>query len=160
MGRGLSPLNSHSQLVQTTRSSRGVSSFGCKEKPSGANRRRHQGQLSNGIGGGLTSGFALNRRVLARAVSERWSFFRPMRLGVAALPTHRPISNGQLPYRAASFWRSSSKAQTSPAARESWSNVRRRSVYRMMTLTPAPSRPSVPELRNRRSVIASAAKPK
>ena len=42
-------------------------------------------------------GFVLNRRVLARAESLRFSPLWPMRLGVAAFPTQRPISNGHSP---------------------------------------------------------------
>ena len=47
-----------------------------------------------------------------------------MRLGVAARPTHRPISNGHSPSFSTSFCRSSSNAQIRAAARPSWSRVK------------------------------------
>ena len=96
-GSGRSPLKSHSKFAQTMRSSAGRSSFGSRVKEAGSKRVPHQGQFSSGIGEGLPPGSALNCRVLARAESERPSPLRPMRLGVAALPTQRPISKGHSP---------------------------------------------------------------
>ncbi len=92
-------LKSHSKLVQTMRSSSGRSSFGRNVNASGSKRAPHQGQASRGIGDGLPRGLLLKRRALARAESGRLSPLRPRTFGVAPFPTHRPISNGQLPYR-------------------------------------------------------------
>ena len=80
----------------------------------------HHGQLSIGMGDGLPRGLDLYWLTLLRAESERPSPFVPRWLGVPALPTQRPISNGQPPSRAVASWRrSSSRAQISPAARPS-----------------------------------------
>ena len=51
----------------------------------------------------------------------------PMRFGVAAEPTQRPISKGHVPSRG-SCARSSSSAHISVAARPSWSSVSSRRV--------------------------------
>jgi hypothetical protein len=104
--------------MQTMRSSAGVSSLGRSAKESGPNRVSHQGQFSRGIGDGLPLGSALNCRTFVCAESERPSPFFPKMLGVAAFPTQRPISKGQSPYRFPPSRRSSSRAHTSPAARE------------------------------------------
>ena len=53
IGRGRSPLKSHSKLAQTMRSSVGRSSLGRRVNESGSNRVPHHGQLSSGIGEGL-----------------------------------------------------------------------------------------------------------
>ena len=79
----------------------------------------HHGQLSKGMGDGLPAGLLLYWLTLLRAESERPSPFAPRWFGVPALPTQRPISKGQAPSRAVSRRRSSSSAQTSPAARPS-----------------------------------------
>ena len=96
-GSGRSPLNSQLKSAHATRSSVGLSSLGSSVKDSGWNRSPHHGQFSRGMGAGRALGFALNWRVLARAESERFSPLLPITLGVAALPTHRPISNGHSP---------------------------------------------------------------
>src|SRR6266545_5539265 len=97
IGSGWLPLNSHSKLLQTIRSSLGLSALGSRLNEAGVKRVLHQGQFSSGIGEGLPLGLFLKRMTSARAVSWRLSFFSPMILGVAALPTQRPISNGQVP---------------------------------------------------------------
>ncbi len=112
-------MNSHSKFAHTIRSSRGSSSFGSSANESGSKRVPHHGQFSSGIGEGFPFGSALNCCTLVRAESERPSPLRPRMLGVAALPTQSPISNGQAPKRCGSRSRSSSKAQTRPAARAS-----------------------------------------
>ena len=88
----------------------------------------HHGQLSSGTGDGRPAGLFLNWLTLLRAESERPSPLTPRWLGVPALPTQRPISNGQSPSRRASPRRSSSSAHISPAARPSWSRVSSRRV--------------------------------
>ena len=75
----------------------------------------------SGIGGGLFFGSRSNAVQRLRAVSGRRSPLRPIRFGVAAFPTHSPISKGHSPYRTGSSCRSSSSAQTKPAARPNWS---------------------------------------
>ena len=62
----------------------------------------HHGHSSSGIGAALRSSF-LKAIVLARADDESLSPLRPMRFGVAAIPTQSPISKGQSPRRFASF---------------------------------------------------------
>ena len=57
----------------------------------------HHGQSSSGIGDGFPRGSFLNWRTLVRAVSDRLSPLRPITFGVAALPTHSPISKGHSP---------------------------------------------------------------
>ena len=79
------------------RSSRGSSLLGSSENDSGTNEVPHHGHSSSGTGDGLYFESAWNWRTLLRAVSVRLSPFLPIRFGVAAWPTHRPISNGQLP---------------------------------------------------------------
>ena len=74
-------------------------------------RRRTTGSLRAGSATacGRRSGTRSSR---ARAESRSLSPLRPIRFGVAARPTQRPISNGQSPRSlSASFCRSSSKAQ-------------------------------------------------
>ena len=75
----------------------GLSSSGSRVNEAGSKRLPHHGQFSSGMGTGLLIGSALNPRVLERAESDRLSPLRPMMFGVAALPTHSPISNGQTP---------------------------------------------------------------
>src|SRR5207249_3292948 len=123
-----SPMKSQSRFVQTMRSSRGLSSSGRSVNDSGLNRVRHHGHSSSGIGEGLPLGSFLNWRTLARAESDRLSPFFPRTFGVAAFPTQSPISNGHTPYRFGASSLSNSRAHTSPAARDSWSSVSKRSV--------------------------------
>ena len=128
MGNGVSPEKSHSQLAQTMLNSVGWSESGRNAKDSGLKSCPHHGQPSRGIGAGLPSGLFLYWLTLLRAESERLSPRSPSRLGVPALPTHRPISNGHSPYRPAAVRRSSSRAHTRLAARPSWSRVSSRRV--------------------------------
>src|SRR5437867_896328 len=97
MGSARSRVKSHSKFAHTIRSSRGWSSLGRSAKEFGSNRALHQGQFSSGIGEGLLLGSALNCRTFARAESERPSPLCHRILGVAAFPTHRPISKGHSP---------------------------------------------------------------
>src|SRR5215510_1835229 len=97
MGSGRSRVKSHSKLLQTMRSSRGLSSSGRSTNEFGPNRVPHHGQFSSGIGDGLPLGTALNCLTLVRAESERPSPLYPSMFGVAALPTYRRISKGHSP---------------------------------------------------------------
>src|SRR5580658_8835588 len=76
---------------QRMRRSVGSSLFGSSLKESGLNFVPHHGHSSNGIGDGLRSSFRYSM-VRARADSRSLSPFRPIRFGVAARPTQRPIS--------------------------------------------------------------------
>ncbi len=81
----------------------------------------HQGQVVSGKGEwarGLLS-FLYSVICLATCSSV---------LAVAERPTHRPMEKRTSPSRLGSFWRSTSSAQMSVAARPSWSRVSRRSV--------------------------------
>src|SRR6516162_7792353 len=97
MGSGRSRVKSHSKFPQTMRSSRGWSSFGRSTNEFDPNRVPHHGKFSSGIGDGLPLGSALNCLTLVRAESERPSPLYPSMFGVAALPTHRPISKDHSP---------------------------------------------------------------
>ena len=79
------------------RRSVGRFAFGRNVKESGVKSSPHHGQLSKGMGEGLPLGLFLYWITLLRAESELPSPLAPRRLGVPALPTHRPISNGQSP---------------------------------------------------------------
>src|SRR5581483_10133044 len=87
----------HSKLRRTNRRRRGRVDLGQRAEGGRENRHPHHRELSSGIGEGFPFGSALNRRTLARAESERLSPLYPRMFGVAALPTHRPISNGHSP---------------------------------------------------------------
>src|SRR5436190_18554230 len=102
--------------MHVIRRSVGKSGFGTRLNEIALNFVLHHGQFSSGIGDGLRSSF-LNAIVLARADSLSLSPLRPIRFGVAALPTHRPISKGHCPSLSTSCWRSRSRAQISVAAR-------------------------------------------
>ena len=78
------------------RNSRGPSASGSSVNDSGSKRVWHQGQFSSGIGDGFRFGLRLNAITFARAESGRPSPLRPRMFGVAAFPTQRPISNGQV----------------------------------------------------------------
>ena len=120
-------MKSHRRFRQTTRRSVGSFALGKSWKDCGLNFSPHQGQFSRGIGAGLRSSF-WKAIVFDRAEFGSLSPLKPIRFGVAARPTQRPISNGQGPRVSGSLCRSSSRAQISVAARLSWSRVSRRSV--------------------------------
>src|SRR5579864_144120 len=105
-----------------TSKSVGSSGFGFRRNEFLENLVPHQGHSSIGIGEGFLS-LSQNARVRARAVFGSLSPFLPIRFGVAARPTHRPISKGHSPNLSTSFRRTSSSAQISVAARLSWSSV-------------------------------------
>src|SRR6185437_7902896 len=113
--------------MHVMRSSVGYFSSGDKWKEPLVNFVLHQGQFSRGTGDALRSSlrYAI---VLARAESRFLSFTFPITLGVAALPTHKPISNGHSPNLVTSFCRSNSRAQISVDARLNWSSVSSRRV--------------------------------
>src|SRR4051794_32840204 len=99
----------------------GATSFGEQVKLCLLNGVAHHGQAL--IGAGACSPFiCLNRRTRTTAVLSSLVPFFPSRLGLAADPTHRPISIGQSPSSGLPFCchasspRISSSAQTTPAA--------------------------------------------
>ena len=59
----------------------------------------HHGQSSSGIGDGLAVRIGLELAVLRTGRVGAPVPLRPIAFGVAAFPTHRPISNGHVPYR-------------------------------------------------------------
>jgi hypothetical protein len=75
-----------------------------------------QGQLSTGTGAAFRELF-WKAITFARAVLESLSPTSPMRFGVAARPTHRPISKGQWPSVSGVSCRTNSSAQISVDAR-------------------------------------------
>ena len=128
MGRGLAPRKVHEAFTQAMRRSVGLSACGLSWNEYALNFSPHHGQFSIGTGAGR---LLLDWRamVFARAVVRSFSPFAPIRFGVAAFPTHNPISNGHAPSTASPFSaRRISSAHIRVAARLSWSRVRRRSV--------------------------------
>src|SRR5712692_7793334 len=113
--------------MQVIRRSVGKSGLGNRLNEIALNFVLHHGQFSSGIGDGLRSSF-LYVIVLARADSRSLPPLNPITFGVAALPTHRPISNGHSPSVFTSFCRSNSSAQIKVAARLNWSSVKSRNV--------------------------------
>ena len=87
------------------------------------------------IGAGARLPVLRNARTRVTAVSSPVFPLPPSLFGDASEPTHSPISIGQSPRRGRPFpsvkvgsARISSRAQTTPAARDNWSSVSRRSV--------------------------------
>src|SRR5258708_1544770 len=113
--------------MHLTSKSIGLSGFGLKRNELRVNFVPHQGHSSSGIGEGFLS-LSQNLRVRALAVFGSLSPLLPIRFGVAARPTHSPISKGHSPNLSALFRRSNSRAQIKVAARPSWSRVSNRSV--------------------------------
>ena len=97
MGSDRAPLKSQARLTQRIRRSVGACWLGTRLKESGVNRSPHHGQFSSGTGPGLRPGSRWKARNFASAESGRVSPIFPSTFGVAALPTHRPISNGHSP---------------------------------------------------------------
>src|SRR5450759_2476197 len=110
------PENAQPGLTHFTNRSIGVSGLGASRNELRENLVPHHGHSSSGIGDGFLS-LSQNLRVRARAVLGSLSPLLPMRFGVAARPTHRPISNGHSPNFSTSFRRTSSSAQINVAAR-------------------------------------------
>src|SRR6266542_444625 len=119
MGSWLSRVKAQSRFAHVIRRSVGADSDGLRLKETGVNFVPHHGQFSSGIGDGLALLLVLNLIAFDRADHGSLSPFFPILFGVAALPTQRPISKGHEPSLFSSFFRSSSRAQTSVAARPS-----------------------------------------
>src|SRR5437016_5461967 len=116
MGSGFLPLNTQARLRHVSWRFFGSSAFGTSLNEVGSSLVPHHGQLSSGIGETLVVP-RWYRPVLARAVVLSFSPFSPIRLGVAAFPTHNPISKGHVPSVSVVSWRSNSSAQMSVDAR-------------------------------------------
>ena len=74
----------------------GLSGFGVRRNEFRENFVPHHGHSSSGIGDGFLS-LSQNLLVRARALFGSLSPLLPIRFGVAARPTQRPISNGHSP---------------------------------------------------------------
>src|SRR5438128_9782134 len=96
MGSGWLRVKAQCRLAHVILRSMGKSWFGSRLNEVALNLVLHQAQFSSGMGDGLRSSF-LKAMVLARADSLSLSPLAPMRLGVAARPTHNPISKGHSP---------------------------------------------------------------